>query len=81
MEKKKDMKTIKSLKRYSTLNAEEKEKKGKITMSICDSNAFVIGLQLHEFRILCDVFSAQNKQTLVKDDVHSGAHARTLFTF
>ena len=50
-------------------------------MSICDSNAFVIGMQLHEFRILCDVFSAQNKQTLVKDDVHSGAHARTLFTF
>lgn len=29
MEKKMDMKTIKSLKRYSTLNAEEKEKKGK----------------------------------------------------
>ena len=46
-------------------------------MSICDSNVFVIGMQLHEFRILCVVFSAQNKQTLVKDDVHSGAHART----
>ncbi len=34
-------------------------------MNICDSNAFVIGMQLREFRILCDLFSAQNKQMLV----------------